>query len=118
MKKTITETVDFCDGCGNRMNYAHRCLNCGTEHCFDCEKNVGRQYKFAVHFSGSHDGYYCKPCDDKLTKAGDDTLHNAYVTIAALRQEEKEWHNYFEGKHKPVQELIESLRDTMWKEGK
>ncbi len=95
MKKTIKKEVRFCDKCGKEDSYPTACLACGTEMCYDCQTKHGVSYSHAVHFQGSGDGFYCKPCDAKLTARGSDKQHNAYLAIKALRDEEDTyWANF------------------------
>ena len=86
MKKTILKEVTFCDCCGEET-YVTQCLRCGTEHCYECRKKVGKDYTHSVHCSGSGDGYYCNICDHLLRKTKEDEIHSAYVEIDNLGTE-------------------------------
>lgn len=86
MKKTINKEVTICDQCG-KETYVHKCLKCGVDHCWECQKTQGIVYTHSTCCSGSGDGYYCNKCDAELRVAKNDKLHAAYVNIQNLRME-------------------------------
>jgi len=94
MKKTVQIEADCCDSC-DEQGYVTKCLSCGTEHCYECRKTEGKEYKHAINFSGSGDGYYCNKCDAELTKNKTDKRHTAYRHIESLRNEAKAWSDDF-----------------------
>jgi hypothetical protein len=91
MKKTINKQVTFCDKCKKKAPYAYACMNCGIEMCYECQKEHGVSYTHAVSFSGSGDGFYCKSCDSGLTAKGTNKLHNAYLYVKRLKEENEAW---------------------------
>lgn len=105
MEKEILKKVCFCDACAKEASYGEKCISCGTYHCFEC-RNLGISYKHGVHFSGSGDGYYCLPCDAKLTASADNALHLAYRKITALRQEEVVWYADFKARVKEAEARV------------
>jgi len=109
MKKSITKEVVCCDKCGEEVGYSNPCMECGIEMCYDCRKIHGVEYNHAVHFSGSNDGLYCKPCDVKLTKSANDKRHNAYLAVKSLRDELKEWSDKFKKRQNAAEDLVRSF---------
>jgi hypothetical protein len=95
VKTTLTVQGHVCDSCGKQAPYVQTCLKCGAEHCHLCDDTQGVRYSHGVHFGGSGDGYYCKPCDRELLKNGADELHTAFVLVESLRQEEKRFSKDF-----------------------
>lgn len=91
MTKTIEKEVRFCDKCGKEESYPTVCMGCGTEMCYACQTKHGKRYSHAVYFSGTGDGFYCNSCDAKLTAAGNDKRHNAYLAIKLLKDELEAW---------------------------
>lgn len=110
MKKVATVEQNYCDGCGKQQDYLTGCMSCGVEHCYDCTNKLGKDYKHGVYVSGSGDGYYCKPCDVKLEKAGTDKRFQAYREVAALRAEAAEWGAAFDRKRKAAEAAVEAFR--------
>lgn len=94
MKKRIEMDATFCDAC-DKQEYVTACMKCGTEHCYDCRKVKGVEYGHAVYFRGSGDGYYCTPCDQRLSESKDNPRHLAYQAIRALRDESAAWSEDF-----------------------
>ena len=90
MKKTIKKEVLSCDRCNKENYYLTPCMLCGEEMCSDCREKHGKNYNYGVYVCGSGDGFYCKPCDAKLTKSGDDKRHNAYRADFRKRQKAAE----------------------------
>jgi hypothetical protein len=88
MKKRSVSEQPYCDYCG-KSSWEH-CLWCGKDICWECQKMVAKEYKHAVHFSGSGDGLYCRECDSMAREASD-PLNAAYRVIDALRHEEEGW---------------------------
>ena len=107
MKQTMQIEVHCCDSCGKQENYVTTCANCGTEHCYECQKTEGKAYPHGVYVGGSGDGYYCKKCDAELTKAGTDKKHKAYLGIASLRLEAAAWSADFERRRKDAEAKME-----------
>ncbi len=91
MKKQVTVEKSFCDVCGKEASGYTNCDCCGKELCYECGNTELKEYKHAVHFSGSGDGSYCHECDAQLRGNGD-KKHAAYRKIEALRNEESGWH--------------------------
>ena len=108
MKKTIQKETHFCDACGKEEFYIDHCLSCGKEHCYQCKKTEGREYRHGVYIMGTGDGYYCRPCDTKLAKSKDD-LHEAYQNIAKLREECDKWNADFEARKEAAEAHLRSL---------
>ena len=109
MKKTVMKEVTCCDCCG-KEEYLTACINCGVEHCYDCEKTEGKKYVHAVHFSGSGDGYYCKKCDDELTSSDSNPRHIAYRKIESLRNEANAWSVDFKARANKAESEVNALR--------
>lgn len=100
MLKTITKDVNVCDSRGTET-YPHLCLKCGADYCYDCSKTRAKEYPHAIGVSGSGDGKYCNGCDAELSAAGTDPVHNAYVRIESLRNEELSWYAEFRERRMP-----------------
>lgn len=119
MKKLELRDVYACDCCGDKVNWpTNICLNCGVMHCYDCCKTQGHVYTFEIHFScGSRDGYYCNACDEKLLQRENfNHIHDAYVRIEKMKNEEKAWIEDFKRRQKLVESAlnihaVESIRD-------
>ena len=109
MKKTLPVELNYCDNCGNQHDYLTACMSCGIEHCYECRKTAGKEYPHAVHCGGSNDGYYCRPCDRKLSISGTDKRFAAYREIEALRAECSEWGAAFERKRKVAEAAVTAL---------
>ena len=109
MRKTIKKEVLICDKCGKEDSHLGACMKCGTEMCYECTRKHGKSYNHAVHFQGCGDGFYCNPCDAKLTNAGTDKLHNAYRAIKSLRDELEVWSNDFKKRKEEAEKAVESL---------
>ena len=82
-KKTKTVEYDDCDFCDSDEDCYTKCLGCGRDVCYECKKNKGTEYQYALHVSGSNNGYYCAECD----KEPRDSLHRAYRDMLALIEE-------------------------------
>ena len=108
MRKSINKESTFCDKCG-KETYVDKCLKCGVEHCWECKKTEGIDYKHAVHFSGSGDGYYCHTCDTELRVTKSDKLHTAYRMIANLREEAEQFYKDFNNRAKLAEIQTEKL---------
>jgi hypothetical protein len=109
MQKKIKKVVSFCDECGKEDMYLTKCLFCGVEHCYDCTKTKGKKYAHGVHVGGTLDGYYCNECDSKLTASCKNNLHNAYITISDLRDEEHRFYEDFKKRQDSAEKKIEKL---------
>lgn len=110
MKKTVTKEVTCCDCC-EKEEYLTTCMNCGIEHCYDCEKTEGKKYVHAVNFSGSGDGYYCKKCDTDLISNRISPRHIAYRKIESLRNESKAWNENFRLRANEAEQEVAALRE-------
>lgn len=109
MKKIIMKEVTFCDKCKEEDSYPDTCLCCGTQMCSTCAEKHGIEYPHSVYCSGSGDGFYCKPCDAKLTASGTDMLHKAYQVIQSLRSELEDWSRAFKQRAKAAETLVKTL---------
>ncbi len=109
MKKVVNVETHVCDACGKQQGYIDHCLHCGVEHCYECKPTHGIDYKHGVYFSGSGDGYYCTPCDRKLTTHGGDKRHTAYRTILALRNEVMGWNEDFKRRMDAAEAVMKKL---------
>ena len=98
----------MCDVCGKDA-YGYSCLKCGIEHCWECSKKLGKIYHHAVSFSGSGDGYYCLNCDSLMRVERGNPLHNAYIQIENLRDEQNAYFKDFERRSKKAEEYLQSL---------
>lgn len=112
MKKVIKKEVTFCDCCGNEMEYSHKCIRCGKDHCYNC-LSKGKEYAHSVHCSGSGDGFYCNECDAILTQSKSDTLHNAYKEIELLRLVERSMWEEFKCKVEIAEKNVKSELSKM-----
>lgn len=111
MKKTIEIVADICDVCGEQCDYSDPCLACGVEHCYECKKTLGKEYRHSVYVSGSGDGYYCNDCDRKLTISGRDSLHAAYWRIESLRHEKKAWYQDFQRRAEDAEKILRDVQE-------
>jgi len=102
MKKQVTVEKSFCDMCEKEASGYSRCDCCGLDFCYECGKTELKEYKCAVHFSGSGDVSYCHACDSRLLHNGD-KRHAAYRKIASLRNEESGWYKNFEARVKQAE---------------
>lgn len=109
MKKTIQKEVHLCDKCGAEESYMNACRTCDTEMCYECWQKHGKEYAHGVHVRGSGDGYYCNPCDAKLTKSGADKRHAAYRVIESLRSELKSWFDDFQRRQTKAEKALKDL---------
>jgi len=109
MKKEIKKEVTFCDRC-KKEGYVTVCLNCGVEHCYECQKTSGKTYKHRVYFSGFGDGYYCNDCNADLLKSGTDDLFNAYQWVYALRLELEAYNADFEKRMNEAEENLKRVQ--------
>ena len=82
-KKTKTVEYDDCDFCDSDDCCCTKCLGCDRDVCYECKKNKGTEYQYALQVSGSNNGYYCAECD----KEPGDSLHRAYRDMLALIEE-------------------------------
>ena len=108
MKKKINIEQAFCDVCGKEASGFNCCDICGKDFCYDCRDKYSIQYKHAVNFSGSGDGFYCLECDKKALESGD-KKHSLYRAIKALRNEEAGWYEDFRKRQKKVEEELERM---------
>ena len=108
--KVIKKEVSFCDNCG-KEEYVQACLGCGVEHCLECRRKMGVEYKHAVHFSGSGDGYFCHKCDNAPPEEVNE-LYWAYYQIQALRDIEKTWRRNFDVRAKVAEEALRELLEV------
>jgi len=109
VKKQVTIEQAICDFCQHEQSY-QQCLRCGKDVCWACKKTRGVDYNHAVYFAGSGDGFYCTSCDIALSESKADPVHQAYVGIRALRDEQIAWGKDFE-KRRDVAE--ETLRNAL-----
>ena len=109
MKKIVQKEVHVCDKCG-KETYPDPCLGCGTEVCYECQPKHGKNYRHSVYFQGSGDGFYCSPCDTKLTEGGTDARHNAYCAVKSLKDELEAWHTDFKRRQEKAEDALKSLR--------
>lgn len=109
MKRTISKEVVCCDKCYTEIGYSNPCMSCGAELCYECKKKHGVEYNHAVYFSGSGDGFYCNPCDVKLTKSGKDKRHNAYLAVKSLRDELEAWSVNFKSRQLVAEDVVKRL---------
>ena len=105
--KVIKKEVSFCDECGNEV-YVQAGLGCGIEHCEKCRRRRGYEYKHAVPFSGTGDGYFCNKCDKEPPEKVKE-LHQAYRRIQSLHNEEKKWHKTFEARVEVAESVLNAL---------
>jgi hypothetical protein len=107
---TTTKTVEthICDHCRKNEAYVwDACMECGKDCCHTCKQSgAAVEYSHAVYFQGSGDGHYCKECDEKLTAAGTNVRHRAYLTIKALREEYLAWGIDFKARTKAAEEQL------------
>lgn len=90
MIKTVIIEQRQCDYCDKDAYEWTVCLGCGKDICSPLSGDVrphAIRYAHSVNFSGSGDGYYCTPCDVRLSESKSDPLHRAYVAIRAFRDE-------------------------------
>jgi hypothetical protein len=107
MKRQVTVEQEICDICERNQAW-HHCLGCGKAICYDCAKTAAVEYPHAVSFSGSDDGRYCTPCDQRLAKGGDE-LHAAYQTIRSLRNEQAGWYASFRDRSEAAEAVVKRL---------
>jgi hypothetical protein len=86
MKKTISEEVAICDVCKTNRGTS-KCMRCGSDSCYDCEKVHMVTYYHGISVRGYGDGHYCYECDSALRASNDDSLHRAYRTLTAIKSE-------------------------------
>ena len=108
MKQIREIEVYECDICERKAHSWNKCLLCGIDLCYDCIKSKAKQYNHSVNFSGSGDGIYCLPCDNKARKT-DDPLHSAYLLIEGLRNEESGWCEDFKKRSKKAEATLQTL---------
>jgi hypothetical protein len=106
MKKTVQRIIHICDHCGNEDVIPNTCLKCGKQFCLDCAQKHAVSYSPLVGCSGSSDGLYCKPCDARLARDGNDQLHTAYRAIASLQLEGEAWNRDFRNRSQAAEELV------------
>jgi hypothetical protein len=110
MKKKINKEVILCDSCEKEVDYAQRCDCCGIELCYECGVDMMVDYSHSVYCSGSSDGKYCHSCDTKLSKSRENKLHNAYVKIRSLRNEQEAWYIDFKKRSDNAEKNAKELR--------
>lgn len=113
MKKVIRKEVTLCDACG-RETYIAKCLGCGVEHCYDCQKQLGVEYRHGVSFSGSGDGYFCLKCDANPPEKVRG-LHSTYQIIKRLRYEADGYYQYFDETSKEAEAHLMVLYNALVK---
>jgi hypothetical protein len=98
--------VSACDlpGCDGK-NLVQTCLSCGVMHCWEHAFHQptygppmdlhGVEYHGNVLGGSISSGYYCQPCDARLSREKSDALHVAYQHIEALRTRYAEEHARF-----------------------
>lgn len=108
MKKEVIVLQSMCDFCG-KQSY-QKCLGCGKDVCWECQKTEGIDFKHAVHFSGSGDGFYCQSClsDPKVIET---PLLKAYKKIWSLRKESEIWWKEFDERTKAAEIKLQLLRE-------
>jgi hypothetical protein len=111
MRKKIEREVTFCDKCGKEQDYGNTCDSCGVEMCYDCQEKHGVKYSHGVYFFGSGDGFYCKPCDNRLVKTKASPRHNALIEIKSLRKEQEVWSEDFRKRQEKAEKLVGSLKE-------
>lgn len=109
MKKTISKDVHFCDSCTKELDYPTKCMGCSNEYCYECRKTKCVDYPHGVYFSGTGDGLYCKPCDDRLGQIGDKRIL-AYRKIQTLRKESEAWGEDFNHRKNEAESELLNLR--------
>jgi len=108
MKKEINHTVNICDLC-SQVSY-YNCSNCNVDMCHDCVKHHhGKSYNSSLYFSTAQDGFYCKKCDDMLSKSKSDKLYNAYKDIQNLKLEMLEFDKCAKNKAKILEANLLNL---------
>ena len=97
VKREIEVTVCDVPGCTSEEDCYSICLACGAAHCFNHSYDWqpqrphpervphGVRYEGNVWGGAVRDGYYCTPCDERLSRERTDGLHAAYQSIAVLR---------------------------------
>lgn len=108
MKKQVTVDQCFCDFCGKEASGYSKCLSCGKDVCYDCQKTKVKEYRHAINVMGSGDGLYCLECNDKLLGNGD-KLHSAYCKIESLRNEAKAWSEDFRKRSSDAENALKAL---------
>ena len=112
MKKKIVETQDVCDFCQKDGAIAwDKCLGCGLDICSSCKESDGIEYKHAVYFMGTYDGFYCAACDKEAERIGD-PLHAAYRAVAALKNEHRNWSEHFDKRRQGAEVHLKALRSA------
>jgi len=109
MKKTILKEVDFCDECGTETWYVNTCLRCSKDYCYDCGKERVLTYHPSALHGGSGDGHYCRPCDIALCESKDDPLHQAYLAVRALKDEQQRRYAEWDKRRKAAELRVEML---------
>lgn len=102
---TVKQTITTCDFCGSGGCF-RKCLGCQKDVCYTCMDTKGTDYKHAVYFSGSGDGFYCHDCDGKKPTP----LLLAYREIRDLTRERQIFDADFSKRMKEAEALVESLR--------
>lgn len=116
MIETVTVERRRCDICGGDAYKWTQCLSCGKDLCpTSTETNPHSvRYAHAVGFSGGGDGYYCIPCDIRLSEDRSDPLHQAYVAIRDYRDEQQ---RLYETRKQQGDELDQAVRYLRSKRG-
>jgi hypothetical protein len=87
MQKQVMITKRICDFCKKEETY-DKCLSCGKDICYKCQKTEAKIYQFALNFKGSEDGIYCNDCDTKLKNQIDSSdiksQHTSYLILKNL----------------------------------
>jgi hypothetical protein len=109
MRKTIKQSVPFCDACKKQADYVTKCMECGKEFCWSCAMKLMVVYKHAVFLQGSEDGNYCKKCDSKLTDEGMDCLYLAFREIKRLRAEHDAWYDSFSKRRQQAESHLKRI---------
>lgn len=115
MIKTVEVEQRCCDWCGGDAYEWTRCFGCGKDLCSEgvsssSAKPHGVRYAHGVQFSGSGDGYYCLPCDMRLSEDKSDSLHQAYVAIRDIRDRNQRLYAELEAERKTVESLVTTER--------
>jgi hypothetical protein len=115
MKKLVEKMVNCCDKCGKEQVFLLKCQECKIELCNSCCKSSMIVYPHSVYRNGSDDGHYCKECDTNLTerslvKKRLDTLHNAYVDLQRLINENIHIQNKYKQAEEEIQKQLRKRR--------
>lgn len=100
--------VTKCDFCANGNNVWEKCKGCSKDVCYECQKIKGIKFSYEIHFSGTHDGFYCSECLANPRVLSSDT-YKAYKTIRDLRVEHDAWWKDFDIRGNKANENLKRL---------